>query len=224
MLATILADTLGDVPWTVDPASRNGLRLLRPQTPLFHEGDRTDNFYEILSGVVRAFKVFADGRRQIVSFAFPNDIVGFGHGDTYRFECEAISDAIVRVIPKASLMRSIRERPELGEKLLQIAAGEVANMQDLSILLFRKTAVERIATFLMSMARRRPDVGAGARQPLPMCRADIGDFLGLTISTVSRTLTKLRDMNVIEVPDRGGFVVLDFHKLLLLSESEDTVH
>lgn len=223
MLVNTLADNIGDVPWTVDPASHTCVRLLSAQTSLFHEGDSTDNFYEILDGVVRAFKIFADGRRQIVSFAFAGDIVGFGHGETYRFECDAISAATVRVIPKASLMRSIRQRPELSEKLLQIAAGQVASMQDLSILLFRKTAMERIATFLVSMSRRS-DAIQGRRQALPMCRADIGDFLGLTIGTVSRTLTKLRTMNVIDVPDRGGFVVLDFHKLMLLSESEDTVH
>lgn len=201
-----------------------GVRLLCPYDPLFREGDETTGFYEILSGAVRAYKIFPDGRRQIVAFAFAGDIVGFGQGDTYRFDCDALTTTRVRAIPKSSLLRAMRERPELGEKLLEVAGGEVANMQDLSILLCRKTAIERIASFLLTMAGKSAGPLTGRQLPLPMCRADIADYLGLTIETVSRNMTRLKAMRVIDLPNRGSFAVRDIDRLRLLAQCEGNMH
>ncbi|KRA43221.1 hypothetical protein ASD80_08195 [Devosia sp. Root635] len=201
-----------------------GVRLLSAYDSLFREGDETTGFYEILSGAVRAYKIFPDGRRQIVAFAFAGDIVGFGHGETYRFDCDALTSTRVRMIPKASLLRAMRERPELGEKLLEVAGGEVANMQDLSILLCRKTAIERIASFLLTMAGKSAGPMVGRQLPLPMCRADIADYLGLTIETVSRNMTRLKAMRVIDLPNRGSFVVRDMDRLRLLAQCEGNMH
>ena len=223
-LSSIASKIETQTPWMDGAIAASGTRRLDPLTPLFREGDETVNFYEILEGVVRAYKIFPDGRRQIVAFAFAGDIVGFGHGDSYRFDCDAITTTRVRAIPRSSLLRAMRDRPELGEKLLNVAAGEVASMQDLSILLCRKTAIERIATFLISMAAKQDGSATGQRLPLPMCRADIADFLGLTIETVSRNMTKLRAMRVIDLPDRGGFVVRDPTRLRELAECEGNVH
>ena len=222
-LSSIASKIETQTPWMDGAIAASGTRRLHPLTPLFREGDETVNFYEILEGVVRAYKIFPDGRRQIVAFAFAGDIVGFGHGNSYRFDCDAITTARVRAIPRSSLLRAMRDRPELGEKLLNVAAGEVASMQDLSILLCRKTAIERIATFLISMAAKQDGSAIGQRLPLPMCRADIADFLGLTIETVSRNMTKLRAMRVIDLPDRGGFVVRDPTRLRELAECEGNV-
>lgn len=199
-------------------------RLLSAYDPLFREGDETTGFYEILSGTVRAYKIFPDGRRQIVAFAFAGDIVGFGHGDTYRFDCDALTTTRVRAIPKSSLLRAMRERPELVEKLLEVAGDEVASMQDLSILLCRKTAIERIASFLLTMSGKTSGPLTGRQLPLPMCRADIADYLGLTIETVSRNMTRLRAMRVIDLPNRGSFVVRDLDRLRLLAQCEGNMH
>lgn len=223
-LSSIASKIETQTPWMDGAIAPSGTQRLDRLTPLFREGDETVNFYEILEGVVRAYKIFPDGRRQIVAFAFAGDIVGFGHGDNYRFDCDAITTTRVLAIPRSSLLRAMRDRPELGEKLLNVAAGEVASMQDLSILLCRKTAVERIATFLLSMAAKQDDSAIGQRLPLPMCRADIADFLGLTIETVSRNMTKLRAMRVIDLPDRGGFVLRDPKRLRELAECEGDVH
>ncbi len=210
--------------WMGSRVISTGTRSLDPYTHLFREGDDTANFYEVIEGVLRAYKIFNDGRRQIVAFAFAGDIVGFGHGETYRFDCDAITQARVRAIPKSSLHRAMRERPELGERLLAVATGHVASMQDLSILLYRKTAAERVASFLMSMADRTVGAQRGQRLALPMCRADIADFLGLTIETVSRNLTKLRAMRVIDLPDRACFVLRDAARLRALAECESDLH
>ena len=211
-------------PWPSEGTGTGAVRLLAPYDALFREGDDTTAFYEILSGAVRAYKIFPDGRRQIVAFAFPGDIVGFGHGDTYRFDCDSLTTTRVRVIHKQSLLRAMRDRPELAEKLLEVARGEVETLQDLSLLLCRKTAIERIASFLLTMARKSSDPASGGRLPLPMCRADIADYLGLTIETVSRNMTRLRALRIIDLPDRGSFQVRSFERLRQLAECDGDGH
>ncbi|MBU1334217.1 MAG: helix-turn-helix domain-containing protein [Devosia sp.] len=219
-LSTIASTVDTQTPWMGGAVSTSGVRLLGAYDALFREGDETTGFYEILSGAVRAYKIFPDGRRQIVAFGFAGDIVGFGHGETYRFDCDALTMTRVRAIHKSSLLRAMRERPELAEKLLKVAGDEVASMQDLSILLCRKTAIERMASFLLSMAGRT----TSDMVPLPMCRADIADYLGLTIETVSRNMTRLRAMRVIDLPNRGNFVVRDMDRLRLLAQCDGNMH
>ena len=210
-------------PWASRLGSE-GVQVLESHDVLFREGEETTGFYEVLSGVLRSYKIFADGRRQIISFAFEGDIVGFGHGEDYRFDCDALGTTRVRAVPKASLLHIVRERPELAGKLLEAAGGEVANMQDHSILLCRKTAMERVAGFLLSLATRAPGKPLGTALPLPMIRADIADYLGLTIETVSRNMTKLRALRVIHLPSRGTFAVRNLSKLSEMAEGEETLH
>jgi CRP-like cAMP-binding protein len=204
--------------------SENTGRNFAPHDPVFFEGDDAEHFYEVLEGVVVACKVFLDGRRQVISFGFPGDLIGFGHGETYRFDCKTLGPARLRTIPRNSLLSAIRQRPELGEKLLDAASTEVANMRDHSILLGRKTATERVASFLLNLAERSGAICNGTIVPLPMSRADMGDFLGLTIETVSRNMTKLRNHEVISLNTRGGFTILDFEELRFLAEDEGCAH
>jgi CRP-like cAMP-binding protein len=199
-------------------------RVVGATTVLFHEGDSADALYEVVTGVFRATKVFQDGRRQVVAFAYPGDVIGFGHGEAYRFDCDALTPARVQVTARGDLGQAMRSRPELGEKLLAMAAGEVASMHDLSVLLCRKSAMERIAGFLLSLASRTGKLGNDKRVSLPMCRADIADHLGLTIETVSRNLTKLKVRRIVDLPDRGNFVIRDLERLQALAECETVVH
>lgn len=199
-------------------------RVVGATTVLFHEGDSADALYEVVTGVFRATKVFQDGRRQVVAFAYPGDVIGFGHGEAYRFGCDALTPARVQVTARGDLAQVMRNRPELGEKLLAMAAGEVASMHDLSVLLCRKSAMERIAGFLLSLASRTGKVGNDRRVSLPMCRADIADHLGLTIETVSRNLTKLKLRRIVDLPDRGNFIIRDLDRLQALAECETVVH
>ena len=199
-------------------------RVVGATTVLFHEGDSADVLYEVVTGVFRATKVFQDGRRQVVAFAYPGDVIGFGHGEAYRFDCDALTPARVQVTARGDLAQAMRSRPELGEKLLAMAAGEVASMHDLSVLLCRKSAMERIAGFLLSLASRTGKLGNDRRVSLPMCRADIADHLGLTIETVSRNLTKLKVRGIVDLPDRGNFIIRDLERLQALAECETVVH
>ncbi|ODT72544.1 MAG: hypothetical protein ABS75_03580 [Pelagibacterium sp. SCN 63-23] len=199
-------------------------RVVGATTVLFHEGDSADTLYEVVTGVFRATKVFPDGRRQVVAFAYPGDIIGFGHGSAYRFDCDALTPGRVHATGRGEMLQAMRDRPELGERLLSMAADEIATMQDLSILLCRKSAMERIAGFLISLAARTGKEENEQRVSLPMCRADIADHLGLTIETVSRNMTKLRARGIIDLPDRGSFVIRDLERLRELSECETVTH
>ena len=199
-------------------------RVVGATTVLFHEGDRAETLYEVVSGVFRATKIFPDGRRQVVAFAYPGDIIGFGHGETYRFDCDALTPARVQVTARGDMLQAMRERPELGEKILAMAAGEITSMYDLSDLLCRKSAVERIAGFLMALAARTGKQANDQRIALPMCRADIADHLALTIETVSRNLTKLKIRGIIDLPGRGSFVIRDLARLRQAAECENVIH
>lgn len=199
-------------------------RVVGATMVLFREGDSADALYEVVTGVFRATKVFADGRRQVVAFAYPGDVIGFGHGGAYRFDCDALTPGRVQITAHGDLGQAMRNRPELGEKLLAMAAGEVASMHDLSVLLCRKSAMERIAGFLLSLAARTGKLGNDKRVSLPMCRADIADHLGLTIETVSRNLTKLKLRRIIDLPCRGNFVIRDLERLRGRAECETVVH
>ena len=134
-----------------------GVRLLSAYDPLFREGDETTGFYEILSGAVRAYKIFPDGRRQIVAFAFAGDIVGFGHGDTYRFDCDALTTTRVRMIPKASLLRAMRERPELRSAFISLRIAEQFAERNIRDARDRALFVERVkAVMALSMKTSAP--------------------------------------------------------------------
>ena len=223
MLQTALETVSHPVHWAAGTGSPDREKIYHPHDMLFYEGDDAANLYEVVEGVARVYKIFADGRRQVIAFAFPGDLLGFGENGTYRFDCDALTKLRVRTIPRTSLLRAVRERPELGEKVLALAANEITTMQNLSILLCRKSALERLATFLVYLANRQHDNGATACA-LPMSRADIADYLGLTIETVSRNFTKLRTRQVIELLDSSSFQINDMSRLSAIAECEGPVH
>ncbi|HEY8594166.1 MAG TPA: helix-turn-helix domain-containing protein [Devosiaceae bacterium] len=224
-ISSAVSETKVNTGWVSMGATEWGDRSLQAHEPLFHEGDETSHFFEVLEGVLCAYKIFADGRRQVISFAFPGDLVGFGHGSAYRFDCDALSRARVRCVPKSSILRAIKERPDLGERLLDAAAGEVAHMQELSVLLGRKSAIEKLASFLVSLSERTsPESDGSAQVALPMTRADMADFLGLTVETVSRNMTKLRVMKIIDLPHSATLEVRDMARLRALADCEDNLY
>lgn len=221
----IISESPVSTPWGNIGTSSIISKTVKTHEPLFCEGDEATHVYEILEGVVCCYKIFSDGRRQVITFAFPGDLVGFGHGKGYRFDCDAVGTARVNAIPTSSLLRAVKERPDLGEKLLEMATSEVASMQNHSLVLGRKSALEKIAYFLVELCERSADCSADSIElKLPMTRADIADFLGLTVETVSRSLTKLRVKNLIELPHPATLFVRDIEALRDLAECEETFH
>jgi CRP/FNR family transcriptional regulator len=174
------------------------------------EGDAATHLYNITSGVVRLSKLLPDGRRQIVGFLLPGDLLGLSSNETYAHSAEAITPVEVCRFSRRRLDEMLDEFPALHRRLLGIAASELGAAQAQMVLLGRKTARERIASFLLTLARRAGAVGL-ATEPLhlPMTRTDIGDYLGLTIETVSRGFSQLKAEGAIALPKPGEVRFLD---------------
>jgi CRP-like cAMP-binding protein len=205
------------------PAQSQRVLDLSPHQSLLMEGDKAGFVYEVLDGVVCCYRVLADGRRQVTSFAFPGDFIGIGPDDTYRFSCVATCATRVRSIPKSLLFRTADRDPNLGRRLLECAGAQMAGMLDHFVLLGRKSALEKVATFVLGLAKRNcDDEASSVTFTLPMTRADIADYLGTTNETVSRCLSKLRNLKVIDLPQPQVVVVHDIEMLENLGEAPDT--
>jgi CRP/FNR family nitrogen fixation transcriptional regulator len=157
---------------------------------IYGEDEPAEFLYLVRTGAVRTYKLLNDGRRQIGAFHLPGDIFGLEVGEQHRFTAEAIADSSVLVVKRSTLVALAARKAELARQLWALTAQELAHVQDLMLTLGRKNAQERVAAFLLEMAGRAP---AGAAIELPMSRQDIADYLGLTIETVSRTLTQLEN-------------------------------
>jgi CRP/FNR family transcriptional regulator, nitrogen fixation regulation protein len=170
---------------------------------IYGEGEPADYLYKLISGTVRTYKVLSDGRRQIGAFYMPGDVFGLETGDDHTFSAEAIADAKVLVIKRSALVALAQHDGEVARQLWALTGRELSRVQD-HILLLIKTAQERVAGFLLEMADR---VSNGNSVELPMSRQDIADYLGLTIETVSRTLTTLENAATIELPSSRRIVL-----------------
>lgn len=162
---------------------------------IYGENEPADYLYKVTSGAVRTYKVLADGRRQIGAFYLPGDVFGLESGDQHAFSAEAIVDCKVAVIKRSTLMGQASRDSEVARKLWVLTSHELRRVQD-HIMLLIKTAQERVVGFLLEMAARTP---SDKQIELPMSRQDIADYLGLTIETVSRTLTQLENSATIEL-------------------------
>ena len=181
---------------------------VRKGSYLYYEGDAVERLYQVTSGVLRLTRLLEDGRRQVIAFGYPGDIVGFPCDGLQHTDCEALTDA--RLQPyRLSHLESGEGEPELHKELLQAALREISAMQDHFMMLGRKSAVEKVASFLCVLTERvGEDLGQYKQVILPMSRTDIADFLGLTTETISRTLTQLRKNNIIAIDNIHTVVVL----------------
>jgi CRP/FNR family nitrogen fixation transcriptional regulator len=180
-------------------------RTLVKGEELFAEGDAADYFYKVASGTVRTYKLLSDGRRQIDEFHLAGDIFGLESGEEHRFSAEAIDDATVVAFRRRRFETLAHEDPALGDEVMTSMMRSLERAHDHMVLLGRKTAQEKIATFLLDIAKRLP---GGNRFDLPMQRSDIADHLGLTIETVSRTLTQFARDGVIKLAAASRSVIL----------------
>lgn len=163
--------------------------------PIFDEADPAEHVFNLTSGAVKIYKLLPDGRRQVTGFLAPGDFLGLTHKDDYAYSAEALVPTRLCRFPRLALESLLDEIPKLEQRLLGMASHELAAAQEQMMLLGRKTARERLVSFLLMMSRRGDPI------VLPMSRTDIADYLGLTIETVSRTFTQLRKEKRIELID-----------------------
>src|SRR5450432_977406 len=167
---------------------------------VFAQEEMTTSFYNLLDGVMRLYKLLPDGRRQIVGFALPGDFLGMTASARHSFSADAIGPVVVCRFSQADFGRFIADKPHLLRRMNELAVCELSQAQDHMVLLGRRSAEEKVATFLLGWRDRLSRIISPAKTvPLPMSRQDIADFLGLTIETVSRTFTKLERDGVIDI-------------------------
>ncbi|WGD56619.1 helix-turn-helix domain-containing protein [Bradyrhizobium sp. CB1650] len=158
-------------------------------TEIYGEKEPAEYVYQVKNGAVRSYKLLSDGRRQIGAFHLVGDIFGLENGNAHRFTAESIIETTVRLIKRHSLETVAECDAVVIHNLLNMTTKSLQHAEDHMLLLGRKDSVERVAAFLLEMDRRL----AGADiMSLPMSRRDIADYLGLTLETVSRALTRLR--------------------------------
>jgi len=194
---------------STDPLSQTmqlmGAMMAYPRnTEIFGENEPADYLYKVISGSVRTYKILSDGRRQVGGFYLPGDIFGLEFSDEHTLSAEAISDAKVLVVKSSALSALAARDPSVAQQLFALTGRELHRVQD-RILLLIKNARERVASFLLEMAERASENNT---IELPMSRQDIADYLGLTIETVSRTLTSLETASAIEVSASSRRIVL----------------
>ena len=176
---------------------------------VFSEEDITTSFFNLLEGVMRLYKLLPDGRRQIVGFALPGDFLGMNMSSRHNFSADAIGAVTACQFAKVPFGRFIEDRPHLLQRINELAIRELSQARDHMVLLGRRSADEKVATFLLGWRERLIALkGSSNTVPLPMSRQDIADYLGLTIETVSRTFTKLERHGAIEII-HGGICLRD---------------
>lgn len=167
---------------------------------IYGEKEPIEFVYQVKSGAVRSYKLLSGGRRHVGAFHVPGDFFGLENGDVHRFSTEAMVDTIVQLVTRESLDAAAENDGTLTRSLLRMAATNLGHAEDHMLLLGRKTSMERVAAFLIEMDKRLTAAGILA---LPMTRRDIADYLGLTIETISRSLSHLRELGILRFIDKS---------------------
>jgi CRP/FNR family transcriptional regulator len=189
-----------------------------PGQIFIEEGQAAEHFCNITQGTARLYKLLPDGRRQITGFARLGHFLGLAVSDAYGFSAEAIEPVRFCRFSRPRLRAVLEDFPLLERRLLQTAANELVAAQEQMLLLGRKTARERLASFLLAQAVPAfPCEAPPSRFRLPMSRTDIADYLGLTIETVSRTISRFRAERLIALPTPAEVVLLDQTRLAALA-------
>jgi CRP/FNR family nitrogen fixation transcriptional regulator len=172
---------------------------------IFAEGEPAEFIHKVISGAVRTTHLLGDGHRQIGGFHLPGEVFGLEYGKAHRFSAEAIVPCEVAFVSRRALERIAERDGDAARQLWALTSRELANLQDHVLILSRKHAAERVGAFLLKLSRQ----AASATVDLPMSRGDIGDHLGLTLETVSRTLGQFARDNVIALPSARRVVLHD---------------
>ena len=194
-------------------------RHLDPHMTLFSEGDDANSVYNVTSGCVKLYKLLPDGRRQITGFLFTGDFLGLAMLDRYAYTAESVTSVSLCQFPQRQIEQLLQEFPKLQQRLFSKASNELEAAQDQMLLLGRKTAKEKVASFLLGLSRRLSRRGQKDNPvPIPMSRSDIADYLGLTTETVSRTFTALKSQQVIRLLEGNRVDLVDRDVLLDLAD------
>lgn len=195
-------------------------KTYRAGEPILDAEQEVDFFANIVNGAVKLTKILGDGRQQIVGLQFAPDFLGRAYRERSPYFAEAATDLELCIFPKNGFERLLKEIPDLELRLFQDTLNELDAARDWMLLLGRKTASEKVASFLEMIARRVPMIGCSHSHggetvtfQLPLSRAEIADYLGLTTETVSRQVGKLKSAGIIRLHATREVSVLDLDRL-----------
>ena len=199
----------------------NQTMVLEPRHLLFQEGDAAEHVYTVTTGQLSLSLSLPDGRRQITEFLGPGDFIGLGLDSNmthHILTAETLTEVHVCRFPRSAFARVVEQSPQLGRRVLSFASRRIAAAGAQQLMLGRKTAVERVASFLLRAARRNEERGAPASPlTLAMTRNEIADHLGLTLETVSRGFSRLRQLGVIRLDGADRVTLGDLDRLAELA-------
>ncbi len=206
------------------------LKLSRQKTvpahqAIFRDGDLANSYYNITLGVVKLVKTLADGHQHIVGLLYPTDFMGQSLNKRHTYAAESATGVELCVYPRPQFEAFLRAHPELERQIFHLTIRELDLCRDWTLLLGRKCSYERVAGFLLMMARRVPKKN-GARGPnsahfeLPFTRAEMADYLGLTLETVSRQFSQLKKKQVIDLPSSRDIIIPNIELLGVVAQLE----
>ncbi|WP_146588335.1 transcriptional regulator FnrL [Puniceibacterium confluentis] len=202
-------------------------RTYAPGESLASAGEKLDHLSSLVTGCATMSRTLEDGRRQAVGLLLPADFIGRPGRAISLYDIEAVSEVTLCRFERVQFERLVRETPHIAARLLTMTLDELDAAREMAVTLGRRTAREKIASFLVSMARRQTAVTKRAVPVspvllhLPLSRQAIADHLGLTIETVSRQLTQLRKSGLISVIDSRDITIPDFESLQLEAGDDD---
>ena len=202
------------MPQLADINRHSTKRKVEAGSEVIGQGETIGSYSNILKGVVKLSKMMHDGRQQIVGLQFAPDFLGRPFMLESNVTAEAATDTEICSFPRAMIDRMVSEAPDFERHLHGQSLKELDDARDWMLTLGRKSAQEKVASFLYLIASHvEPGKGRGATFDLPLSRADIADFLGLTIETVSRQMTKLRKDGIVVIENNRHVIVPDIHRL-----------
>ena len=215
-----------DAPTLAGMRSLGTMQRLKPEQSVFHEGDPARRVFMVTHGALKLYTLLADGRRQITGFMFPGDFLGVSIDEEYAFTVEALEDTELWWFSREAFDRFISDHPQVERELYRLAAHELAEAQRQMVLLGRKAAAERLASFFLGLLDRAERASGKAETcfDLPMSRIDIADYLGLTKETVSRMLAHLRSLRLIRLQAQNRVEVLNRSGLSEMADGMSADH
>lgn len=203
---------------------RGSVRGIEAKEHIFTEGEPKTFVYKVLTGAVCLYRVLPDGRRQVIDFAYPGDLIGLGSGPVEEFNAQATVSTRVKCLPTSSLRAAVHQQPQVAIRLYEAISHQLAAMQDHLVCVGQRSATERLSGFLLGLSRRNEQNGMDPQVvELRITRNDIADFLGLKIETVSRTFTKLRSLGFIEIHQGTTIRLVDIKRLEAVGGGEASI-
>ena len=189
-------------------------KVFEDKQNIFLQQDSALNLYNITEGNVKIYQLMDDGRIQIIGFLYPGDFFGSYKNGKYNYSADAIGNVNVCVFEQNKLDEYLEKNVKLTKELLHQTSHELTLAEDKIRVLGKLDATERLSRFILNSSEQRKRIG-WQNNPisLPMTRQDIADYLGLTVETVSREITKLKSSNIIKIISSKQIYISDVDKL-----------